>query len=34
MMGGGMMDGGPHMGEGWEHSNGSFGMVFSFTTAA
>lgn len=43
MMGGGMMDGGPmggamgeqHMGEGWEHpTNGSFGMVFSFTTGS
>ncbi len=34
MMGGGMMGGsGPHMGEGWQHSNGSFGMVFGFTTA-
>jgi len=32
MMGGGMMGGGPHMGEGWEHSNGSFGMVFGFRT--
>ena len=33
MMGGGMMDGDSHMGEGWEHANGTFGMVFSFTTA-
>lgn len=33
MMGGGMMGGGSHMGEGWQHSNGSFGMVFGFTTA-
>ena len=33
-MGGGPMGGGPHMGDGWEHpTNGSFGMVFSFTTA-
>ncbi len=30
---GGMMGGHPHMGEGWEHSNGTFGMVFDFTTA-
>jgi len=27
MMGGGMM------GDGWQHPNGSYGMVFSFTTA-
>ena len=34
MMGGGMMGGQhPHMGEGWQHRNGSYGMVFSFTTA-
>lgn len=41
MMGGGMMGGGTggvpgsdHMGQGWRHpSNGSYGMVFSFTTA-
>ncbi len=33
MMGGGMMGGHPHTGEGWEHANGSFGMVFGFTTA-
>ncbi len=35
-MGGGPMGGGPgpHAGEGWQHpTNGSFGMVFSFTTA-
>lgn len=33
MMGGGMMGGQhPHMGEGWQHENGSYGMVFSFTT--
>lgn len=36
MMGGGMMGGGgnhDHMGEGWQHpDNGSFGMIFSFTT--
>lgn len=34
---GGMMggDGSSHMGEGWEHpSNGSYGMVFRFTTAS
>lgn len=34
---GGMMggDGSGHMGEGWEHpSNGSYGMVFRFTTAS
>ncbi len=38
MMGGGHMGAGPggaHMGQGWEHpTNGSFGMVFSFTTAS
>ena len=36
MMGGGPMGGGPgpHAGEGWQHpTNGSFGMVFAFTTA-
>lgn len=39
MMGGGMHGGGmgggdhPHMGEGWEHANGSYGMIFTFTTA-
>ncbi len=33
MMGGGMMGGHLHMGEGWDHANGSFGMVFEFTTA-
>ncbi|MEX0891951.1 MAG: Ig-like domain-containing protein [Gemmatimonadota bacterium] len=36
MMGGGMggMGGAhPHMGSGWEHANGSFGMIFTFTTA-
>ena len=33
-MGGGMMSGGAsHVGPGWEHANGSFGMVFSFTTS-
>lgn len=36
MMGGGMMGGAMgdhHMGEGWQHpTNGSYGMVFSFTT--
>ena len=36
MMGGGMMGGGmhEHMGEGWEHpQNGSYGMIFTFTTS-
>lgn len=41
MMGGGMMEpggmgqhGADHMGQGWQHpDNGSYGMVFSFTTA-
>lgn len=36
MMGGGMMGdaGHPHMGAGWKHpANGSYGMVFTFTTA-
>lgn len=34
MMGGGMMGGDhPHMGGGWEHANGSYGMTFAFTTA-
>lgn len=34
MMGGGMM-GGAHMGDGWQHpTNGSYGMVFSFTTGS
>ena len=28
-----MMGGHPHMGDGWQHSNGSSGMVFGFTTA-
>lgn len=32
MMNGGMMTGGM-MGEGWQHSNGSYGMVFGFRTA-
>lgn len=31
MMGGGMM-GGNMMGEGWRHPNGTYGMVFTFTT--
>ena len=39
---GGMMSGGmtgmggshPHMGDGWSHANGSYGMIFTFTTAA
>lgn len=36
MMHGGMMGGDhPHTGEGWQHpDNGSYGMVFTFTTAA
>ncbi|MFO7892826.1 MAG: Ig-like domain-containing protein [Longimicrobiales bacterium] len=36
MMGGGMMGGDhPHMDEGWQHpDNGSYGMIFTFTTAA
>lgn len=43
MMGGGMMGGGmmggamgeAHMGDGWQHpTNGSYGMVFSFTTGS
>lgn len=36
MMGGGMMGGGmhEHMSEGWEHpENGSYGMIFTFTTS-
>jgi hypothetical protein len=34
MMGGGMMGAGStHTGSGWQHANGSPGMVFSFTTA-
>lgn len=33
MMGGGMMSGGGMMGSGWRHPNGSYGMVFTFTTA-
>lgn len=32
MMGGGMM-GGNMMGEAWRHPNGTYGMVFTFTTA-
>lgn len=32
MMGGGMMGGGM-LGSGWRHPNGTFGMVFGFTTA-
>jgi len=37
MMSGGMPGMGgshPHMGDGWSHANGSYGMIFSFTTAA
>jgi hypothetical protein len=34
MMSGGMMGGGHgHVGAGWRHENGSYGMTFSFTTA-
>ena len=33
MMAGGMMGGGNMMGSGWRHPNGSYGMVFTFTTA-
>ncbi len=33
MMGGGGHHGAGHMGGGWVHTNGSYGMVFSFTTA-
>jgi hypothetical protein len=33
MMGGSMGDQGYHMGQGWQHpTNGSYGMVFTFTT--
>jgi hypothetical protein len=32
--GGGMTNGSPpHLGDGWRHANGSYGMVFTFTTA-
>jgi hypothetical protein len=34
MMGGGMGGANPHMGNGWSHANGSYGMIFSFTTVA
>ena len=33
MMGNGMMAGGSMMGSGWRHPNGTYGMVFTFTTA-
>jgi hypothetical protein len=33
MMGGGMMGGDDMMGPGWQHANGTFGMLFTFTTA-
>ncbi len=33
MMGGGMMGDGGMMGSGWRHPNGTYGMVFTFTTA-
>jgi len=33
MMGNGMGTAGSMMGTGWRHSNGTYGMVFSFTTA-
>lgn len=32
MMGGEMMGGGNMMGSGWRHPNGTYGMVFTFTT--
>ena len=32
-MGGGMMGDSSMMGPGWRHANGSYGMVFTFTTA-
>jgi hypothetical protein len=34
MIGGSMMGGMSNMmGSGWQHANGTYGMVFSFTTA-
>jgi hypothetical protein len=30
---GGMMGGHPHMGDGWQHHNGTYGMAFPFWTA-
>lgn len=33
MMGGRMMGGDDMMGPGWQHANGTFGMLFTFTTA-
>ncbi len=33
MMGPGQMMGQPHAGDGWRHQNGSYGMVFTFTTS-
>ena len=30
---GGMMGGHPHMGDGWQHHNGTYGMAFAFHTA-
>lgn len=33
MMGGGMMGDGSMMGSGWRHPNGTYGMVFAFTTS-
>lgn len=30
---GGMMGDHPHMGDGWQHQNGTYGMAFSFRTA-
>ena len=30
---GGMMGGHSHMGEGWQHKNGTYGMAFAFRTA-
>ena len=32
MMGGSMMSGSGMMGTGWRHANGTYGMVFYFTT--
>ena len=30
---GGMMGGHSHMGDGWQHENGTYGMAFAFRTA-
>jgi hypothetical protein len=32
MMSGGMMSDRDMMGDGWQHENGTYGMVFTFTT--